>query len=142
MHPDTAGLTDFSILRREHRVANDQRLARSGSMGAVVYTEFDGQRRKRVAVKALGLGWSLTPPPSHPPSGHRVRRRRAAFTSSGRLGWFAVARHLFIALWRYLETVVVPDGVTLDTDGGLTARRPSVAQRAGANARDAVRRYR
>ena len=86
-------------------------------------------------IVQLAWGWL-----HHQPTSALSLWYQRRFGSGGRrirkIGIVALARKLLIALWRYLETGLVPDGAATETDGGLRAADAgSPAQRAGASAR-------
>jgi len=71
-----------------------------------------GNRRLRALVIQLAWGWIR-----YQPTSALAQWYQARFAAGGprarRIGIVAVARRLWIALWRYLETGVVPDGAVV-----------------------------
>jgi len=68
-----------------------------------------GNRRLRALVIQLAWGWLRYQPTSALAQWYQARFA-AGGTRARRIGIVAVARRLWIALWRYLETGAVPDG--------------------------------
>jgi len=71
-----------------------------------------GNRRLRALVIQLAWGWLRYQPTSALALWYQARFA-AGGTRARRIGVVAVARRLWIALWRYLETGAVPDGAVV-----------------------------
>src|SRR5512139_60087 len=71
-----------------------------------------GNRRLRALVIQLAWGWLRYQPTSALAQWYQARFA-AGGTRARRIGIVAVARRLWIALWRYLETGAVPDGAVV-----------------------------
>jgi transposase len=84
-----------------------------------------GNAHVRRVIVQLAWGWTRHQQDSALMQGYQQR-----FGAGGKrlrkIGIVALARKLLIALWRYLETGVVPDGAQLKPMEVLTARRPIV----------------
>jgi len=74
----------------------------------------DGNRRLRAATVEIAWGWLRFQPDSELSKWFQERYGPGS-RRSRRVGIVAVARKLLIALWRYLETGVVPAGAVLKT---------------------------
>jgi transposase len=74
----------------------------------------DGNRRLRAATVEIAWGWLRFQPESELSKWFQARYGPGS-RRSRRVGIVAVARKLLIALWRYLETGVVPAGAVLKT---------------------------
>jgi len=74
----------------------------------------DGNRRLRAATVEIAWGWLRFQPESDLSKWFQARYGPGS-RRSRRVGIVAVARKLLIALWRYLETGVVPAGAVLKT---------------------------
>ena len=74
----------------------------------------DGNRRLRAATVEIAWGWLRFQPDSELSKWFQERYGPGS-RRSRRVGIVALARKLLIALWRYLETGVVPAGAVLKT---------------------------
>lgn len=76
----------------------------------------DGNRRLRAATIEIAWGWLRFQPESELSKWFQERYGPGS-RRSRRVGIVALARKLLIALWRYLETGVIPAGAVLKTHG-------------------------
>ncbi len=75
----------------------------------------DGSRHIRGSAIELAWGWLRFQPESELSKWYE-RRFGAGSTRIRKIGIVALARKLLVALWRYVETGVIPEGATLKTD--------------------------
>ncbi len=65
---------------------------------------------------AIAWGWLRLQPQSALPQGYQQRFGHGS-SRLRRIGMVALARKLLMALWRFVETGVVPDGAALKAAG-------------------------